>query len=354
VGVAAAIAGEIATGLLLYRGPGLMRSVTVVLATELAALAWGLHLAPRRGPGWIDALRRRWLLCLVAFVAATAFAAQWTFTDDVATGRWDQGVGLALLGALPLFGCGTVLGGMSLRGRVGSTAFLGAAVGVVLAGAALPHTPTPASLLLGALVLLSGAALLFGAALEEEITARVLGSPPPAGSWWAAALETFGGERPVWGTMLIVPAGVTRQGKERSAAPSVPPSAPVVRLSGPDVEDRERSYEVVFVDVPALEEAGGATETLRELRDRVARLVAPGGIVAWRLAGAGDADVEMGPGWSWARYGRRPAGPPDAEGAPSATVPEENLLVARRAPAVPWPETLDGFVRRASSSAAVP
>ncbi len=83
-------------------------------------------------------------------------------------------------------------------------------------------------------------------------------------------------------------------------------------------------------------------------------LVAPGGIMAWRLAEGEDVPVEMDAGWSWARYDRVGPAAPGGEPGPADETARENLLVARRNPAVPWHETLDGFVRTASSSAVVP
>jgi len=50
VGVACATAAEIAIGVLLYTGTGLMRSLSTVLVVEAAALAIGLWSAPGPGP----------------------------------------------------------------------------------------------------------------------------------------------------------------------------------------------------------------------------------------------------------------------------------------------------------------
>ncbi|MSR21310.1 MAG: hypothetical protein EXR91_10110 [Gemmatimonadetes bacterium] len=77
VGAAAAIAAEVAVVILLYAGPGLMRSLTAVLAVEGAALAAGLHSAPSlplgQRSGLVERLRLRWLLCFGAFAAAAMF-----------------------------------------------------------------------------------------------------------------------------------------------------------------------------------------------------------------------------------------------------------------------------------------
>ena len=96
--------------LLLYDGPGLMRSLTTVLVVLTTALALGLWTAPAAG-GAVDALRRRWLFCMVAFLLATLFSASWTVLGRLGEGALGQGLGLAALGALPLYATGTVLAG---------------------------------------------------------------------------------------------------------------------------------------------------------------------------------------------------------------------------------------------------
>lgn len=179
VGMSAATAAEIALGLLLYAGPGLMRSVTVILAVEAAALGIGLWTAPGPRPDLVEALRRRWLLCLLAFLTATLFSAFWTLVQTVGGTALSQGLGLAFMAGLPLYACGGVFGGMAAAtDEVGGTrrssapAFLGAALGIAATGIALPVAPTPASLLLVCLVLLSAGGLVFGSILDTRL--RVL------------------------------------------------------------------------------------------------------------------------------------------------------------------------------------
>jgi hypothetical protein len=184
VGAAAAIAAEVAVAILLYAGPGFMRSLTTVLAVEGAALAAGLHTAPSLssgGPsGLVERLRRRWVLCLGAFAAAAIFGTAWSLVESLGEGRLGQGLGLALLAGLPLFACGAVLGGMGsaaesdVPGRLprpGATAALGAGLGFVITGALLPRAPIPASLLVGCLVLLSASGMLYGVMLGERFGA---------------------------------------------------------------------------------------------------------------------------------------------------------------------------------------
>lgn len=189
VGVCAAAAAEIATGLLLYAGPGLMRSLTTVLAVESAALGIGVWTAPGPRPDLVDALRRRWMLCLVAFVLATVFSASWSLIRSVGGSALGQGLGLAFLAGLPLYTAGGVLGAMvtegatdlrghGVGGKVGAPAALGAAVGFAATGVSLPQVLTPASLFLVCLVLLSAGGLVYGAVLDNRLRVDVRGEAP--------------------------------------------------------------------------------------------------------------------------------------------------------------------------------
>lgn len=186
VGLSAAAAAEIAVGLLLYAGPGLMRSVTIILGVEAAAMGVGLWTAPGPRPDLVDALRRRWILCLFAFLAATAFSASWSLVQTVGGTALGQGLGLALVAGLPLYACGGVLGGMAASGDghpgspsgVGAAAFLGAALGIAATGLTLPKVPTPASLLVICLVLLSASGLLFGSILDRQVRILVRARRP--------------------------------------------------------------------------------------------------------------------------------------------------------------------------------
>jgi hypothetical protein len=192
VGAAAAVAGEVAVGILLYAGPGLMRSLSVVLVIEVGALSVGLWSAPGPGEDLIERMRRRWLLCLLSFVAAAMFGTTWTVLQDLGRGAVGQGFGLAVLGALPLYACGGVLGGMETAARAdprgprrgpGASAALGAAVGFGLTGLMLPRSPMPSSLLVACLVLLSFGGMVYGAVLAstqgvEEAPADAVADTP--------------------------------------------------------------------------------------------------------------------------------------------------------------------------------
>jgi len=182
VGTSAAIAAEVAIGLLLYGGPGFIRSLTTILAVEGVALAGGLWRVPVVGPDLVDRLRRRWLFCLVAFLAATAFGTAWGFVEWIGDGPLGQGLGLAILAGVPLYAVGTVLGGMSVvvnadsagrRRGPGAPAVAGAALGFVATGLLLPRVPAPASLLVACLVMLSLGGMIFGGLLESRLEIEV-------------------------------------------------------------------------------------------------------------------------------------------------------------------------------------
>ncbi len=179
IGAATATSAEVGAALLLYSGPGMLRSLTIVLVVDAAALALGLWSAPEAGPGLADALRRRWLLYLTSILAATVFAGVWSLSWRESAGGLEQGLGLALLAALPLYACGALLGALSAGtlvapsggpARVGAWATAGGTVGFAATGLALTHVLTPASLLLTALALVSAGGLVHGSILDS--TAR--------------------------------------------------------------------------------------------------------------------------------------------------------------------------------------
>lgn len=191
VGAAAAVGAETAVSILLYAGVGFVRSLTVILAIEGAALAAGLWSAPSAGPGVIERLRVRWLVCLGAYLIATLYGGLWSLEGIAPSlaalidGRLGQALGLTILAALPLYAAGSVLGGLqasasvvggtgSLPTRPGASAALGAAVGFVLTGTLLPRTVLPASLLVACIVMLSLGGMLFGVMLGAVLDVRVL------------------------------------------------------------------------------------------------------------------------------------------------------------------------------------
>ena len=174
VGVAAAIAAEVALSLLLYGGPGLVRSLTTVLGVEGFAFAAGLWSAPAPGLDLVERVRRRWILGLVVFLVAATYGSAWPFLPVLAEGRLGQALGLVVMGAFPLYAAGAVLGGITSAavtdegGRLsgpGAAAAVGAALGFVLTGFMLPRVPMPGTMLVGCLVLLSAAGMIYGSVL---------------------------------------------------------------------------------------------------------------------------------------------------------------------------------------------
>lgn len=185
VGASAAIAAEVAMGMLIYAGDGFMRSLTTVLAVEVVALGIGLWSAPAPHPALIDRLRRRWMACVLAFLVAAGFGVWWSLVPSIGSGAVGQALGLTVLGAIPLFCCGTVLGGMASVTRSadpgvlrepGAAAALGAGVGFVLTGLLLPRAPIPASLIVACLILLSAGGVVYGTVLG----AQGMDDPEPA------------------------------------------------------------------------------------------------------------------------------------------------------------------------------
>lgn len=180
VGLASVVATEISLGLLLYSGAGFLRALTLVLAILLGALALGFWSAPGDAPDRIvDAVRRRWLLVLLAYAGAAVTAGAWSWLGGLASRSATRGLGLAFLAALPLYGSGTVLGaiGVSRPGRavgVAVAAAAGAAAGAVLTGVILVPSVYPVSMYGLCLVLLSGGALVHGRVLDRHSEERLV------------------------------------------------------------------------------------------------------------------------------------------------------------------------------------
>ncbi len=182
VGVTCATAAEVAIGVLLYAGAGLMRSLSTVLVVEAAALAIGLWSAPGPGPDLVSRLRRRWLLCLVSFFAAAFYGTSWSVLRELGGTALGQGFGLAIMAALPLYTCGTVLGGMATaamtdgrgpRAGPGAAAAMGAAIGFAVTGLMLPSSPVPSYLLIGCLALLSVGGMVYGVVPGSRLQVEV-------------------------------------------------------------------------------------------------------------------------------------------------------------------------------------
>ena len=190
VGAAAAIAAEVALSLLLYGGPGLVRSLTTVLGVEGFAFAVGLWSAPAPGRDLVERVRHRWILGLIAFLVAATYGSAWPFLPVLAEGRLGQALGLVVMGAFPLYAAGTVLGGITSAavtdegGRLSApatAAAVGAAFGFVLTGFLLPRVPMPGTMLVGCLVLLSAAGMIYGSVLGARTEIVVKARRPSRG-----------------------------------------------------------------------------------------------------------------------------------------------------------------------------
>ncbi len=176
VGAAAAVAANMAIGLLLFSGRGLLRALSLILAVELLALAAGLWGEPRhQGRALVESIRRRWFLCLLTFMGAAVFTTTWTVVGGFGAVGGTQAIGLTLVGALPVYGAGNLLAGMArfnstiggTPGTVGVPATLGGAVGMALTGLWALTELYPPSVFLFVLVFLSASALVHGAVLDR-------------------------------------------------------------------------------------------------------------------------------------------------------------------------------------------
>ena len=139
VGAAGAAAAEVALGLLLYIPGGFLGALTIILCVEMAALAAGLWSAPREAVSPWSGVRRAWFLLLLTYVAGAVTAVGWEVLGGLASSRLSRGLGLAFLGAFPLYGTGLVLGASgSGEGdwsvRTGVPTVIGAAAGFAMVG----------------------------------------------------------------------------------------------------------------------------------------------------------------------------------------------------------------------------
>lgn len=173
VGGVAAVTVETSAALLLYVGRGLLSALSLVVAVDLVALAVGLWAGGGAGVGAPEALRRRWLGALLAFVAAAVVSAGWMMHRDLRTAGAGRALGLALLAAWPLYALGTLLAELGREGVPGSgpgagradvaaAASAGAASGFLVTGTVLIPALAPPSIYLLCVVVLSGGALLYG------------------------------------------------------------------------------------------------------------------------------------------------------------------------------------------------
>ncbi|NIQ55285.1 MAG: hypothetical protein GWN71_18485, partial [Gammaproteobacteria bacterium] len=141
-----------------------------------------------------EQVRRSWLFCLVAYSAAAAFSAAWRLLGDLGSSALTRGLGLALLGALPMFAVAALLGSLGKGGGrgVGAYAAFGASAGFIATGFVLVPALEPSSILLVCVIALSIGALLHGwihapAAGED-------GRPTRLGEGFAASAPLTGAE----------------------------------------------------------------------------------------------------------------------------------------------------------------
>ncbi len=202
-GFAAGASGTVAVALLLYSGEGLLRSLALIVAVELGAFGLGLGTGgpPEEWSQAVESLRKRWLLALLAFLAASGFALAWALFAGFGALPMTQALGLALLGGFPLYACGRLLRSINavrmMAGHTGdgASASLGAAGGVLVSGlGALSGVGVP-SFVLFLLVILSGAALLQGWVLEP-LEERVRGVEESAEAVSAGAVDETESDHP--------------------------------------------------------------------------------------------------------------------------------------------------------------
>ncbi len=170
IGAVAVGVAELALSLLLYAEAGFLRALTVLLAVQLGSLAVGLGTAPGRGEGgWsveaAGALRWRWLAAVAALGIASVVAAGWSFLGGLGGSVTQRALAVVTLAALPMLVVGGVLGGLIARSphrRIDAWAAAGGAMGATLLGTVVLTRLLPTSVLLGATVLTSAAALIDG------------------------------------------------------------------------------------------------------------------------------------------------------------------------------------------------
>lgn len=186
-GAVAVGVAELSLSLLLYARAGFLRALTVLLGVQLASLAVGLATAPTRDAEgrWTAhaavSLRWRWLIAVAALGVSAIAAGGWSLLGGLGGTPTQRGVAVAALASLPLLTLGGVMGGLAARSpgaRVGAWAAAGGAAGAALLGTLLLTRLLPTSLLLGATVLVSAAAL-FDGGLDRAEAGLVAGGAAP-------------------------------------------------------------------------------------------------------------------------------------------------------------------------------
>ncbi len=175
-GMALAAALGTAAGVLLYNAPGLMRAAAVLLVISGAAVAVGVRMGAGAEGAAMAATARWWRGLLGALAAGAAFAAVWEFTDGNGAAPLAQGLGLAVMAALPAYFTGGVWGrtghfaaslGPAEPLRVLQGAAVGTAIGAVSIVGLLGQPVWATTVLLGAVVLASAGARVQGWIFER-------------------------------------------------------------------------------------------------------------------------------------------------------------------------------------------
>jgi len=182
LGFSLGVSSQVAAGLLLYGGPGFIPALAVILAVIFLSLGAGLAAPPPPGTGerMIEEARRRWLIALLSFTMAAAFAAGWEIFRGFGALGITQAVGLAVLAALPAYTGGRTLGMLAhLSGAEGSQgpafpALAGAAAGALVLAYILFPALSPTAVILICLLAVSAGALVHGLALDEGVRVEPL------------------------------------------------------------------------------------------------------------------------------------------------------------------------------------
>lgn len=163
IGAVFGVGAAAGAALLLVAGPGVLSTAGFLIGLALAALAAALWVGtPDGGP---MAMRGRWALAVGAMLIAGSFAEFWSRSAPLRGAVWGRGLAVLVLVAAPAYAVGTVLAGLQGRGRGTAVMTLaGAAVGVLLAGAALIPRLDPGILYTSCATALIAAAFLAGAA----------------------------------------------------------------------------------------------------------------------------------------------------------------------------------------------
>ena len=308
VGVACATAAEIAVGVLLYAGAGLMRSLSTVLVVEASALAIGLWSAPGPGPDLVSRLRRRWVLCLVSFLAAAFYGTSWSVLRELGDTAVGQGFGLMLprspVPSYLLIGCVALL---SVAGMV---------YGVVLG--ARSHIEVKANRSASAFPVrvedrrLSEDGLVWRFLLEGELVRRAIslsgenavvpwdiavgrGLMPPLEASWRVLVVGGGAsslprmvvlEHPTGSVDVLERVGaVVELGREHFetglGVGRTERSSVAVGNLDDLVEGLSGSYDLVVVDGAALASLGGAGGLSRRAKSALGQRVSAGGVLVW-------------------------------------------------------------------------